>query len=96
MIFLSRFKVSGHSMQPVLNPGQEILVTGLPYLFLNPKKGHLIAFRDGEKVIVKRVAEIKNKLYLVKGDNSNDSKSYPWIERKKILGRVVYVLPNLA
>lgn len=78
-------------MQPALNPGQEILVTGLPYLLSNPKKGEMVAFKDGKKMIVKRVAEVKNQRYLVKGDNGNDSKEYHWMERKRILGKVIYV-----
>ena len=96
MTLLLRFKVSGHSMLPTLKPGQEILVSSLPYLFLKPKAGDMIAFslarRDlANLAVVKRIREIKKDKFLVKGDNKKDSQEYGWIERKRIIGKVIYV-----
>ena len=90
MILLSRFKVSGHSMVPTLKPGQEILVSSLPFFFRNPSTGDLIAFKNENQFIVKRIMEVKGDRVLVKGDNTGDTKDYGWVERKKIIGKVIY------
>lgn len=77
-------------MIPTLKPDQEVIVSSLPYLFLEPKTGDIIAFREGEKFIVKRINLVKSNKYFVKGDNQKDSKDYGWIEKNKIIGKVVY------
>jgi signal peptidase I len=91
MSFLLRFKVSGHSMLPTLKPGQEILVSSLPYLFIKPRVGDVIAFKDGDIFIVKRITEITGEKLHVMGDNKNDSRDYSWIERKRVIGKVIYI-----
>lgn len=91
MSLLLRFKVSGHSMLPTLKPNQEIIVSSLPYIFSSPKAKDLIAFKHDNKNIIKRINSIKEKKYLVKGDNENDSKEYGWISKKDIIGKVIYV-----
>lgn len=77
-------------MEPGVVAGQEILVSSLPYLFSKLKTGHLIAFKDGEKFIIKRVKKINGDEVLVKGDNGKDSKDFGWIEKNRILGKVIY------
>lgn len=91
-MLLGKFKISGHSMEPTLTNGQEILVSGLSFLFSKPKIGDLIAFKDLDKLIVKRIKEVKGDKYLVKGDNDKDSKEYGWIERKRVIGKVIYIM----
>ncbi len=90
MSFLLRFKVSGHSMEPNLKEGQEILVSSLPYFFREPKVGEVIAFKNGDKFIVKRIRKVLGERLQVKGDNKGDSKDFGWIEREKIIGKVIY------
>lgn len=92
MVFLQKFKVSGHSMESTIKNNQEILVSFLPYLFFDPKVGEIIAFKDLEKVIVKRIKKIKDRKYLVSGDNKKDSKDYGWIEKETIIGKVIYIV----
>lgn len=94
MVFLSRFKVSGHSMEPTIKNGQEILVSGLPFLFRDPKVNDLVAFKDADKWIVKRIKQIKDNQYLVEGDNKSDSKKFGWIKKESILGRVIYIISS--
>ncbi len=89
MVFLRKYKISGHSMEPSLKDGTEVLVSGL---FLNLKIEDVVAFKFDKKMILKRVKEIKNGKVLVQGDNKKDSKEFGWIEKKDILGRVVFIL----
>jgi len=79
-------------MQPLLKPGQVILISSIPYLFRKPKVGDIIAFKKGEKFIVKRMSKIAGHKLLVTGDNKVDSKDFGWIERKEIIGMVIYIL----
>ena len=92
MSLLFRFKVSGHSMEPFLKPGQEILVSSLPYLISKPKIGDVVAFRDNQTFIVKRIKDTGIDKYLMAGDNANDSKDYGWITRERIVGKLIYRL----
>ena len=78
-------------MLPFLKPGQEILISSLPYLFSKPKVGEAIAFKNCGKWIVKRIKELKADKYLVEGDNKPDSKEFGLIEKKQILGKVIYI-----
>jgi len=89
---LLRFKISGHSMIPTYKEGEELLVSSIPYLFLQPKVGDVIVFKDQKHYVVKRIQEIKGEKFLVKGDNKEDSKEYGWIEKKKIIGKVILKL----
>lgn len=80
-------------MEPTIKEGQEILVSNIPYLFNKPKVNDLIAFKDGNQFIIKRLKQIKDGKYLVKGDNKKDSKNYGWIDKKDIIGKVIYTHP---
>lgn len=93
-MLLGKFKVSGHSMEPVIKSGQEIIISGLPYLFSSPKKNDVVAFKEKQKFIVKRIKKIENGKYKVSGDNKKDSKEFGWIERKTIIGKVIYIFSH--
>ncbi|HLC88346.1 MAG TPA: S26 family signal peptidase [Patescibacteria group bacterium] len=94
MVFLQKFRVIGHSMEPLIIAGQEILVSSLPYLFFKPKVGDIIAFslakKDLSNFIVKRIKEVAGDKFLVQGDNKDDSKDFGWVEKKRIVGKVIY------
>jgi signal peptidase I len=94
MLLLSKFKIIGHSMEPLIKNGDLVLVSGISYLFRNPQKGDMVAFKNKErKILIKRIHSIKNANYFVLGDNKNDSldsRSYGWVLRKDILGKVIY------
>lgn len=77
-------------MIPALKPGQEILVSSIPYFFRDPKTDEIIAFKDGGEFVVKRIKEAEGDKFLVQGDNQGDSKEYGWIEKKRIIGKVIY------
>lgn len=90
MPLLLRFRVSGHSMKPLLSSGNKIIVSSLPYIFGKPKVGDVIAFCNDGKFIVKRIKEIKNGSLRVQGDNKQDSKDFGWIKNAEILGKMIY------
>jgi signal peptidase I len=97
-MLIGRFKVSGHSMEPYLKEGDEVIVLG----FLGIKKGDVVVFKYNSKNFIKRVKKISNKKYFVEGDNKeyfvvgdnkNDSLDISTINKKDILGKVICKLP---
>lgn len=91
-MLLGKFKIVGHSMLPFLSPGQAIIVSNIPYFFGKPKKGDLIAFKENNKTIIKRIQKTHNRRFFVLGDNKQDSKKFGWIDEGKIIGKVIYIL----
>ena len=94
MLLLRKFKVSGHSMEPVIKNQQRVLVSKIPYLFSKPKAKEIVAFNYQGKILIKRIAEISSDKYSVKGDNSKDSldsRSFGSISESDILGKVIYI-----
>lgn len=90
-MLLRKFKVSGHSMEPAIENGQEILVSSLPFIFKDPETGDIIAFKNGDKFVVKRIKKAGKNSFFVKGDNNEDSREYGWIEKERIMGKVIYI-----
>lgn len=90
-----RFQISGDSMMPTLRSGDNVLVNRLYYLLAKPKIGDIVALKDprDKKILIKRISEIKNGQYFVLGDNktaSVDSRTFGWIKKKDIIGKLVY------
>jgi len=81
-------------MMPKLKPNQEILVSSLPYLFKNPSRGDIVAFKNKNQHVVKRIKEVRAGKFLVQGDNKEDSKEYGWINRPQIIGKMIYIIPS--
>lgn len=81
-------------MQPTLKNGEDIIVNRLSYLLFSPKINDVVAITDDKmKVYIKRIKKISDKKYYVLGDNpddSRDSRSFGWITKKDIIGKVVY------
>lgn len=77
-------------MMPKLSPRDKILVSTLPYLFSKPKTGDIVVFRFEEKIMIKKIENIENGKYLVRGENESDSLKIPKLERKEILGKVIF------
>ncbi|MBV6622157.1 MAG: nickel-type superoxide dismutase maturation protease [Rivularia sp. (in: Bacteria)] len=94
-----RLRVSGPSMLPELQPGDEILFDPKAYRQKLPQVGDIVvALHPYEsKQIIKRVAVVlaDGSCFLI-GDNtssSTDSRSYGLIPLKKILGKVTSKFP---
>jgi nickel-type superoxide dismutase maturation protease len=94
MLF-AKFKIVGHSMEPLIKNGEIVLVSNIFYLFKNPQIGDIVAFREIEKTLIKRVTQVKGKKYFLEGDNmedSLDSRKFGLISKKNIIGKVFYKL----
>ena len=92
---IRKFKISGHSMEPLLKADDKVLASYIPYFFSNPKIGDLIALISPttQKTLIKRIKEVENDSYFITGDNANDShdsRSFGWIRKKDIIGKVIY------
>lgn len=80
-------------MLSTLKPGQDVLVFKW-WRLLGIKVGDLVAFRKNGKAMVKRVRQMSsNRGIFVLGDNekeSTDSRKFGWIDKKDILGKVIW------
>ncbi len=81
-------------MMPALKPNDRVIVSSLPYLFLKPKIGDVVVFRYNGEVLVKRIVRIENGKFSLEGDNKSDSLKTEPIERKDILGKVMFKTLN--
>lgn len=79
-------------MEPTLLDSSIVFVSSIPYLINKPKIGDIVAFRQKNKIFIKRLTKISNDNYYVKGDNikdSLDSRRLGWVKRQNILGKVI-------
>ena len=90
-----RFKVTGISMQPLLQPGAEILINPNAYKKTLPQINDLVVAMHPDKKgleIVKRISSItKDGTFFLLGDNldrSSDSRSFGTIPLNNIIGKV--------
>jgi len=88
---VQRFTVFGNSMIPTLKPGQDVLVL---CWFYRLKIGDLVAFNKNGKEMIKRIKQMSSdRGIFVQGDNeseSTDSRNFGWIDKKNIIGKVIY------
>ena len=95
-----RFKVTGNSMLPWLQPRQEILVNVAAYYKSPPQVGDIVVAMHPDRPnfqLVKRVKIVKeNGCCFLTGDNSlesSDSRSFGFISLENIIGKVTSRLP---
>ena len=93
MVFMliSFFKVKGSSMLPNYKEGDYLLINKLT----KPKKGDAVVLKHPKtnELILKRVSRINGNKVFVTGDNkefSKDSRHFGFVDRKYILGRVLF------
>jgi nickel-type superoxide dismutase maturation protease len=84
-------------MVPALLPGDRVVVVqGLGPLRPGIRVGDLVALTDPrqpERIMVKRIADVRAGQVVVRGDNeaaSTDSRHFGPVSRRAIRGRVVY------
>ncbi len=88
-----RYRVVGASMQPLLDPGDEVLVDPRAYRHQPPRIGEIVVARHPAQAnlqIVKRVAEVRSDgRCQLQGDNPDPAQSSDSIVAASlILGRV--------
>ena len=83
------FKISGHSMQPLITDGDLLLVNAWAYLFRQPKIGEIVVFRQADKLFCKRITAMEGRDYAVAGDNKSDSLDSGPISFPSIIGRAI-------
>ena len=99
--FRKRFRVTGTSMTPLLQPGDEVIVDPCAYKQTAPRVGDIVVSRHPYRVdvrLVKRVtAVLEDGRCLLEGDNpsdSTDSRSFGAVVPQQILGRVISRFPR--
>ncbi len=90
-MFLSLFKASGHSMEPDIHNGSFCLVSSLPYFIKQPRIKDKIVFKNDNKIIVKKINKIENRMYHIEGVNLSDSKKFKPLKRGNIIGKVIWI-----
>ena len=91
-MLLSRFTISGHSMQPTYKEKDEVLVSSIPLFFGQLNIGDIVVFELSKKFYIKRVRKISKGKYFLVGDNkkdSRDSRKFGSIKRSQIKGKVI-------
>jgi nickel-type superoxide dismutase maturation protease len=89
-----RFRVSGESMAPLLNPGDEVLIDPGAYRESPPRPGDIVVARHPFRTdiqIVKRVATVSGAQCSLAGDNPNessDSRTFGEVPLEQIIGKV--------
>lgn len=88
------FTIQEESMMPLFYPGDVVLVSRLPYRFINPKVGDIVILRSpiDNKYLLKFVDRIEKSKYFVLGKNkekSVDSRKFGWITKREIVGKVL-------
>lgn len=85
-MILGKFKVSGHSMEPYLKEGDKVLASS----FLGFRKGDVVVFKYDSKNLIKRITRIDLEKVYLEGDNKKDSLRISSIQKKDILGKVIF------
>jgi len=95
-----RFRVTGMSMAPLLNPGDDVLVDPGAYRQRLPQRDEIVVTRHPYRSdirLIKRVAEVADDgRCRLQGDNpseSTDSRSFGWVTADRVLGRVTSRMP---
>ncbi len=90
-----RFRVTGNSMLPLLQPGDEVLVNSRAYKKSLPRPNDIVVAHHPHRPplrIIKRIADTtENGRYILLGDNpaeSSDSRTFGPVTSKQILGKV--------
>ena len=81
---LTRARVAGHSMEPALHHGDELLVLRIP-----PRVGSVVVAQDprGDHWAIKRVAAIHGRTVLLASDNEGHETFE--VDRSAIVGRAI-------
>ena len=82
-------------MVPTFYPGENVLISSIPYLFSKPKIGDIIIFKKGKIAMIKRIKKTTVQGLVVIGDNKQDSlnsSEMGVVLLKDVLGKVIIKL----
>jgi len=88
--------VVGKSMEPTYTHGTRVIAC--KKLFAPINKNDIIIAKDprNDRLLIKRIKDMHNNLFLLLGDNkeeSTDSRQFGWVKKKDIIARVIYPKP---
>ena len=89
MFGLKIYKISGHSMEPTLKPGQYVLARSSK----NLKPNDIVICQYDNQILLKRIKTMSEKGFRVHGDNENsslDSRDIGLISQSHILSKVLW------
>lgn len=90
----SVYKIIGQSMMPKLTPQDKVLTFNWAYLFLPPQLRDIVVINYQDKIIIKRITKINGSQVFLEGENkssSTDSNHFGWVDKKKLLGKIIYI-----
>jgi signal peptidase I len=91
---LKLLKISGDSLAPEYQIGDFVMISKIPFLFVPPSTGDIIAFRQpGYGLLIKRIQHITpDGELIVVGSHpeSVDSRVFGPIKKENILGKVFW------
>lgn len=91
---LKLLKISGDSLAPEYQIGDFVMISKIPFLFVPPSTGDIIAFRQpGYGLLIKRIQQITpDGELIVVGSHpeSVDSRVFGPIKKENILGKVFW------
>jgi phage repressor protein C with HTH and peptisase S24 domain len=92
---LRLIKVTGDSLYPEYGSGDFVITSKIPVLFGSLRTGDVVVlFRQPYGLLVKRIERIEpgGKRMFVLGTqlHSVDSRRFGWVDRKEIIGKVLY------
>lgn len=77
-------------MLPALSPGDEVLA----WRWVRPGPRDIVVAKIGHRYLIKRVTKADDDKVYLSGDNpqdSVDSRTLGWIDRRNLIGRVFFV-----
>ena len=89
---LSHFIIRGTSMMPNYKPGAHVFSFNWGAVSV----GDVVVTTVKGRLLIKRITKMDQKRVFLAGDNTNqstDSRSFGWIDRKLVVGKVIWKYP---
>ena len=92
-------KIHGDSLFPDYQEGDFVLVSKIPFLFVSPRPGQVIAFRmPPYGTLIKRIDQVleAGQAFFVSGTHpySVDSRQFGPVSRRAVIGWVIWHIPK--